>query len=168
MKTKSFYSCGFTLIEILVVVAIIGLLSAIILPSLNRARASSRDTQRKMEFNQIVKAMTFYYDKHGHYPPNNTGGDLTYAVNFNNMAQTLVDEGFLSKVPVSPCGSACIYSQGGYAYYNYGPTYLGAMIITFLETAPNTTTGIPPSCRQSTASTSFCYSANTKQYCMCF
>jgi general secretion pathway protein G len=169
METKPLYSHGFTLIEILVVVAIIGVLSALILPSLNDARAKTRDTQRKIEFNQIVRAMNFYYDKHGHYPPNNTGGDLTYAVNFNNMAQELVNEGFLSKVPISPCGSTCHYNNGGYAYYNYGlGNALGAMIITSMLTLPPSTTGVPPSCRQSLYPTSFCYSNNTRIYCMCF
>lgn len=168
MKFKLSHSRGFTLIELLVVIAIIGILSSVVLLSLSNVRAKSRDTQRKMEFKQLTIAMNLYYNKYGYYPYNNVGGDLTYAVNFNNMAQTLVDEGFLTKVPVSPCGSTCIYYNGGYAYFNYGPTDKGAMIITYLETAPNTTTGIPPSCRQSILPSAFCYAGSSTQYCMCF
>lgn len=44
---------GFTLIEIFVVIAIIGVMAAIIIPSLISARAKARDAKRKLEISQI-------------------------------------------------------------------------------------------------------------------
>lgn len=157
---------GFTLIELLVVVAIIGILSSVVLSSLSSARAKARDSQRIQEFNQIQKALFLYYDKYGTYPMYN---DLTqFALNFNNMARDLVNDGFLSKVPVSPCGSTCGYNVGGYGYFNYGPNHVGgAFVTTTLETGNPSTTGLPPSCRPFVAGSNWCDGDNNREYCMC-
>jgi len=48
---------GFTIIELLIVSAIIGLLSAVVLQSLNVARQKSRNTTRLAQIDQINKAM---------------------------------------------------------------------------------------------------------------
>lgn len=181
---------GFTLIELLVVVAIIGILASVVLASLSSARAKARDAQRIMEFNSVRTALALYYNTHGFYPPINetsgpyddTTGGQHYANNFYNMAQTLVNEGFLSKVPISPkCsfGATCIYSAGGYEYYNYFAwgglysTYVGALLVTTLESAPSTNTGISPSCRPwgiagPLGGENWCSATNSsKQYCIC-
>lgn len=60
---------GFTLIELLVVITIIGLLSSIVMASLNSARVKARDAKRKAELRQIATALELYYDAYGKYPP---------------------------------------------------------------------------------------------------
>jgi prepilin-type N-terminal cleavage/methylation domain-containing protein len=62
------YSRGFTLIEILIVVAIIGILAAVILSQLSIARENARDTQRRANLGQIQRAMELYYDDNFSYP----------------------------------------------------------------------------------------------------
>ena len=60
---------GFTLIELLVVISIIGLLSTVVLASLNTARVKARDAQRIAALKEIKKAIELYASDHGgQYP----------------------------------------------------------------------------------------------------
>ncbi|MDE2000959.1 MAG: prepilin-type N-terminal cleavage/methylation domain-containing protein [Patescibacteria group bacterium] len=59
---------GFTLIEVLVVVSIIGLLSAIILVGLSGFRARGRDTRRIADLKQVQNGLELFYAKNGNYP----------------------------------------------------------------------------------------------------
>jgi len=59
---------GFTLIEILIVVSIIGVLSSLTLLGLGSFRASGRDVKRVTDLRQITNALELYYSKNGVYP----------------------------------------------------------------------------------------------------
>ena len=61
---------GFTLIEILVVMSIIGVLSSIITVSLNSARDKARDASRISQIHEIQSALDMYFVNHGSYPSN--------------------------------------------------------------------------------------------------
>lgn len=62
MKNKIFsYSKGFTLVELLVVVAIISLLASIVFVSLGGFREDARDTKREADLRQIKTAMELCY-----------------------------------------------------------------------------------------------------------
>lgn len=60
---------GFTLIEVLVVVAIIALLISILLPSLSTARAQVRSTVCLSNLKQLGHANFFYVEQYRTYPP---------------------------------------------------------------------------------------------------
>ena len=66
---------GFTLIEMLVVVAIIGVLASIIVPNFLSSQARARDAQRKSDLTQIGRALELYYQDYGTYP-NGSGGNI--------------------------------------------------------------------------------------------
>ncbi len=60
---------GFTLVEILVVITIIGILTAIAIPAINNAVRTARQTAIRMEISSIETAIEKYREKYGDYPP---------------------------------------------------------------------------------------------------
>ncbi len=70
---------GFTLVELLTVIAIIAVLMGILFPTINSAIESAKKTQAKNDELQIVNAIKGYYTEYGKYPSTgaNTGSDST-------------------------------------------------------------------------------------------
>jgi prepilin-type N-terminal cleavage/methylation domain-containing protein len=60
---------GFTLIEILVVVAIVGVLIALLLPAIQSAREAARRTECSTRLHDLAIAFHSFHDSHGHVPP---------------------------------------------------------------------------------------------------
>lgn len=59
---------GFTLVELLVVISIIALLLAILMPSLNAARASAKKTVCQSNVKQLLLGLTLYDQENGRLP----------------------------------------------------------------------------------------------------
>ena len=59
---------GFTLVELLVVISIIGILTVISLASFTSAQVKARDAQRKSDLEQMSKALMLYYSDTGTFP----------------------------------------------------------------------------------------------------
>ncbi len=60
---------GFTLVELLVVIAVMAMLMGILLPSLARARLQSKILAANIDLQQIGIALECYYIDHKKYPP---------------------------------------------------------------------------------------------------
>ncbi len=66
MKTKK----GFTLVELLIVIGIIGVLAGMVIAVLNprHFQAKSRDAKRKADLEQVRSALEMYRADNGNYP----------------------------------------------------------------------------------------------------
>jgi type II secretion system protein G len=68
MKTKHIFRRGFTLIELMIVIVILGILMGTILPRLTGAQARARDLARQADLNTIAQALEVYFNDNGAYP----------------------------------------------------------------------------------------------------
>lgn len=101
---------AFTLIEMLVVIAIIGMLAAIIIPNLNSARERSRDVTRKNDIRAIQKALELYKLDNKEYidPLPSAGGAWVSTDGLMNIIAT-----YMKMVPTDPLNT----SNAAYQYY---------------------------------------------------
>lgn len=69
---KNLHPRGFTLVELLVVITIIGILVSLLMPAIQNARESGRQTQCMNNLRQLSTAISSYVSKKQHYPPSAT------------------------------------------------------------------------------------------------
>ncbi len=102
---------GFTMIELIVVIAILGLLSTIGLVSFRTAQIKGRDAQRKSDLTQIQKALEIYYNDYGYYPTD----DYPASGSFADAKGTL----YMKEIPEDPKFSTYPYFSDGTFYILY-------------------------------------------------
>jgi prepilin-type N-terminal cleavage/methylation domain-containing protein len=98
---------GFTLLELLVVIGIIGLLASIIVINLTGARKRARDTKRIADVRSMQTAVEEYYGKNGFYPT--TLGNM---VTGGQIPQWPLD-------PLAPSGTVCAGNSNNCYFYGY-------------------------------------------------
>lgn len=94
---------GFTLVELLLVVSIIGILAAAVLATLNPITQiqKSRDLQRKSDLAQIQRALEAYYNDNSKYPLSTPGVD--YQISGVGWGSSWLP--YMQKLPVDPLSS---------------------------------------------------------------
>ena len=69
---------GFSLIELMIVIVVIGILAGVAIPQISQVRARARISNVKSEFASIKPVMEMYYMDHGQYPENLSKLDAAY------------------------------------------------------------------------------------------
>lgn len=111
---KNFRQKGFTVLELLIVFAIIGLISSIILVSMNVVKAKARDAKRKTDLRKMQAALELYYEDFGHYPITNDqwrgtstglcGNNLVYGYSGPNGYIPDLAPNYINILPEDPLG----------------------------------------------------------------
>jgi len=115
-------SCGFTLVELLIVVSIIGILSGIVVSVINpnKIRGRARDGVRKNDIAVVKGALELYYAENNTYPASGT-------IPFGG-AWTVGSVTYLRAVPQDP-----YYSQNSSYSYCYQKVGNGYVLCTKVE-----------------------------------
>lgn len=98
MKTTK----GFTLVELLVAVGIIGVLASVSLVSVNSIRGKARDSKRIADIKEVQNALEAYYSNNGYYPAANIASDPGVgSANFDAMCNNAA--GFVKDTLAANC-----------------------------------------------------------------
>src|SRR5512139_1806714 len=116
---------GFTLIEIMVVIVILGLLAALVVPKLIGRTEEAKKTQARVQIRNVEQALELFKLDNGFFPATDQG--LEALVRMPEAGRTPNNYrrgGYLDRLPKDPWGNAYIYvspgSHGDYDISSYG------------------------------------------------
>ena len=104
---------GFTLIEIMVVVIIIGILAAIVAPNVIGRVDDAQITKAKAEIANIENALKFYRLDNFAYPSTEQGLEALVTKPADPNVKNWKTGGYLSRVPNDPWGNPYLYLNPG-------------------------------------------------------
>ncbi len=108
---------GFTMVEIMVVVAIIAILAVMIVPQVTGRDDQAKITRAKQDIRAISSALDLYKLDNHNYPSTDEG--LEALVNPPSDAENWVTGGYLKSLKADPWGNDYIYiSPGEYGAYD--------------------------------------------------
>lgn len=103
---------GFTLVELLCVVAIIGILAAIVLTSLGHLRESAKRSRCSSNMRQVAISMLMYTNDNDGWFPWVVGRNTTPAGENRTWAQALIDHDLLPRGEALACPSDQVTIEG--------------------------------------------------------
>lgn len=145
---------GFTLIELMIVIVILGILTVTALTNFRSVQMKSRDARRKNNLRQIATALEYYYNDYGTYPPDTSnkiygcGTTGLLVCDWGIPFQTVLANGTTPKtiyMPILPGdpSSGCTYYYDRIGTSSYK---LYAMLENSEDRDPANTPTSPPSC----------------------
>lgn len=158
LKSISKIQRGFTIIELLIVIAIIAILAGLVLNNFQGAQAKARDTQRITRINAIHSKLEEFHNEANGYPAaasvtanfpgidvnavkDPRGGTITDTIVADNAAMVaaaapVTGSGNEFKYVTYPTGCSLALSGGTYS----GTACTGYRLMTFVERPTTTTT----------------------------
>lgn len=112
---------GFTIIELLIVIAVIAILALLVITTYSGIQAKARNSQRQTDLQAMQTQLEAFYSQNGYYPTRTNVNTASWrATNMKSLdAGALVD-------PQSTCNAAtsttCLASSPGAKVYSYAVT----------------------------------------------
>lgn len=92
---------GFTLIELMIVIGIIGVMGLVVIGSTSSSRSHTRDNRRIIDLKEIQLGLALYYDVNKSYPVGSSAAALV---------TPLVVDKYIPEIPVDPSGDSYEYN----------------------------------------------------------
>jgi general secretion pathway protein G len=124
MKRKFYAQDGFTLIEIMVVILIIGLLALMVVPRLRGVADRAKRTKAQADIAELKQALDRYYLDNGSYPTTDQGLQALVSPPSSGRTPNNYEQGgYIEKLPTDPWGNQYFYQSDGstYALKSFGP-----------------------------------------------
>jgi general secretion pathway protein G len=120
---------GFTLIELMVVIVILGILAGLVLPRFMGRTEEAKRTKARIQIENLEGALKLYKLDSGTYPTTEQGLDaLVQKPGTGAIPKNWRDGGYLEKgkVPLDPWGNPYVYLSPGAKNRDYDLKSLGA------------------------------------------
>jgi general secretion pathway protein G len=116
---------GFTLIEIMVVIVILGLLAALVVPKLIGRTEEAKKTQTRVQIKSLQQALELFKLDNGFYPSTDQGLDaLVRMPEGGRIPKNYRKGGYIDRTPKDPWGNPYVYvspgQRGDYDISSYG------------------------------------------------
>jgi general secretion pathway protein G len=117
MKRQRKNQDGFTLIEIMVVILILGLLATIVVQSLRGATDKAKRVKAQADIAEIKTGLDRYYLDSGSYPTTDQGLQaLVTPPESGKIPANYESGGYLQSIPKDPWGNPYVYQSDGSGY----------------------------------------------------
>ena len=114
LKSSVSKQLGFTLIEVMVVIAIIGIMASLIVPKIMSKPDEARVIAAKQDISTLVQALKLYRLDIGRYPNSQQGlQSLVEKPVIEPVPQNWKTGGYLDRLPKDPWGNAYQYTNPG-------------------------------------------------------
>ncbi len=155
---------GFTLIELMIVMIIMGILAAIGVSAFVSSQKKGRDTARKENIQSVARALELYYNDKGQYPTDDgagglkgcwaTGGVNPSACAANQLWQDAAGTVYMPRFPADPSPNQRYYyvSAAGTQFQLYARLENDQDPQIIAPAAPGTSCGTGVSCNYGSAS----------------
>ena len=105
---------GFTLIEIMVVIVILGLLAALVVPKLIGRTEEAKRTQARIQMKHIQQALELFKLDNGFFPTTDQGLEALVAMpGAGRIPKNYRLDGYIERVPKDPWGEPFVYISPG-------------------------------------------------------
>jgi prepilin-type N-terminal cleavage/methylation domain-containing protein len=152
---------GFTIVELLIVIVVIGILAALVLNTFSNSQARARDTKRRADLSQIKKSLLQHEAVEGHmfYSGSGCGSQGNGSGWFNlanpalnypeSIENCLKDSGYLSQEIIDPSGKPNCTGASCHAYMKYNCWESGQYVVYLfanLESLPQDANALNDTC----------------------
>ncbi len=116
---------GFTLLELMVVIVILGLLAALVVPKLIGQSEKAKQTAAHVQIRSLEQALQLFKLDNGFYPTTEQGlVALVRAPEVGRIPKNYRQGGYIDRIPNDPWGSPYVYlspgAHGDYDLSSYG------------------------------------------------